>query len=261
MIPKVIHYCWFGGNELPELSKKCISSWKKFFPDYEIKEWNENNFNLLCCDYVKEAYEEKKWAFVSDYARFWILYNYGGIYFDTDVEVINDMTSIISQGSFMGCETIGKCAPGLGLGAEKGLTIYKDILDYYNNIHFRREDGKLFTVVDYTTTILSKHGWKGSDKVTSLNGINIYPPEYFCPYSYSTGKWNITENTVSIHHYAATWHTWLDDIILKIERCDKDRNSVEFRTRRVLSFPFRVIHKVKKLGIKKTIKFIEAKYK
>ena len=104
MIPRIIHYCWFGGNQLPELAQKCIESWKKYFPDYEIKEWNESNFDLNCCDYVKEAYTAKKWAFVSDYARFWILYNYGGLYFDTDVEVIRDMSEIVNRGAFMGCE-------------------------------------------------------------------------------------------------------------------------------------------------------------
>ena len=112
MIPKVVHYCWFGGNQLPDDAKKCIESWRKFFPEYEIKEWNERNFDFNCCDYVKEAYAAQKWAFVSDYARFWILYHEGGLYFDTDVEVIKDMSDIIAKGAFMGCETDNKCAPG-----------------------------------------------------------------------------------------------------------------------------------------------------
>ena len=144
MIPKVVHYCWFGGNQLPDDAKKCIESWRKFFPEYEIKEWNECNFDVNCCDYVKEAYAAKKWAFVSDYARFWILYHEGGLYFDTDVEVIKDMSDIIAKGAFMGCETDNKCAPGLGLGANPGLGLganpglglYKEILDYYEKIHF-----------------------------------------------------------------------------------------------------------------------------
>ena len=118
MIPKVVHYCWFGGNQLPDDAKKCIESWRKFFPEYEIKEWNECNFDVNCCDYVKEAYAAKKWAFVSDYARFWILYHEGGLYFDTDVEVIKDMSDIIAKGAFMGCETDNKCAPGGGGGVQ-----------------------------------------------------------------------------------------------------------------------------------------------
>lgn len=104
MIPKIIHYCWFGGKPLPVDAKRYIETWKKHFPDYEIKEWNENNFDINCCDYVKEAYEKKKWAFVSDYARFAILYRYGGVYFDTDVEVLKPMSTIIAKGPFMGLE-------------------------------------------------------------------------------------------------------------------------------------------------------------
>lgn len=103
-IPKVIHYCWFGGNPLPSLAEKCIASWRKYLPDYEIKRWDESNFDVNIIPYTKQAYEAKKYAFVSDYARFWILYNYGGLYFDTDVEVIRSMDDIIAAGPFMGCE-------------------------------------------------------------------------------------------------------------------------------------------------------------
>ena len=131
MIPKVIHYCWFGRNPLPPLALKCIESWKKFFPDYEIKEWNEDNFDINIIPYTKEAYEAKKYAFVSDYARFWILYQYGGVYFDTDVEVIKDMRPLVVCGNFMGKEIgalmktkngneVACVNPGLGLAASKG---------------------------------------------------------------------------------------------------------------------------------------------
>lgn len=104
MIPKIIHYCWFGGNPLPELAVKCIESWKKYCPDYEIKRWDESNFDLKCCDYVKEAYQAKKWAFVSDYVRFKVLYDEGGLYFDTDVELIKPIDDILARGPFMGVE-------------------------------------------------------------------------------------------------------------------------------------------------------------
>ena len=126
MIPKIIHYCWFGRNPLPELALKCIASWKKYMPDYEIKEWNEDNFDVNIIPYTAEAYAQKKYAFVSDYARFWILYRYGGIYFDTDVEVIRPIDDIIARGNFMGFETDpnpkkgdaseGRVAPGRGPG-------------------------------------------------------------------------------------------------------------------------------------------------
>lgn len=207
MIPKVVHYCWFGGNQLPDDAKKCIESWKKFFPEYEIKEWNERNFDVNCCDYVKEAYAAKKWAFVSDYARFWILYHEGGLYFDTDVEVIKDMSNIIAQGAFMGCETDDKCNPGLGLGANPGLGLYKEILDYYEKIHFLIEGNTTETVVTHTSKILKSHGWVGNGEIEQIEGVTIYPPEYFCPMDYKTGKLDITPNTRSIHWYTASWQS------------------------------------------------------
>ena len=259
-IPKVIHYCWFGGSSLPEFAQKCIASWKKYLPDYEIKQWNESNFNLECCDYVKEAYEAKKWAFVSDYARFWILYNYGGLYFDTDVEVIKDMSDIIARGAFMGCETVDKCAPGLGLGVNPGLGLYAEILAFYNNMHFTTEVGHIPTVVEYTTSILEKHGWVGSNTISVVDGVTIYPPEFFCPYNFATGEMNITENTVSIHHYAATWHNLLDKMITAIERCDKQKHPFSFKIRRLVSLPLRVINKIKKIGFENTIKALKMRF-
>ena len=259
MIPKVIHYCWFGGNPLPDLAKQCIASWKKYLPDYEIKEWNEGNFDLNCCNYVKEAYESKKWAFVSDYARFWILYNYGGLYFDTDVEVIKDMSDIIARGAFMGCEAVDKCAPGLGLGANPGLGLYQEILEFYNHIHFTTDSDRIPTVVDYTTSILEKHGWMGTNEISEVEGITIYPPEYFCPYSFITGKLNITNHSVSIHHYAATWFSLLDKTIANIERCDKKKHPCIYSLRRSISLPLRAINKLRKIGIYKTLQ--EAKNK
>ena len=118
MIPKIIHYCWFGRNPLPPLALECIASWRKFLPDYEIKEWNEDNFDVNSIPYTAEAYRQKKYAYVSDYARFCILYQYGGIYFDTDVEVIKPLNDIIAKGNFMGFEqdpdgenTPGRYAP------------------------------------------------------------------------------------------------------------------------------------------------------
>uniref|UniRef100_UPI004027572F glycosyltransferase n=1 Tax=Segatella hominis TaxID=2518605 RepID=UPI004027572F len=139
MIPKIIHYCWFGLGPLPELAQKCIASWKKYLPDYEIKEWNEDNFDVNIIPYTAEAYQAKKYAFVSDYARFWILYKYGGIYFDTDVEVIRPIDDIVERGNFMGFETGPKLQlkedaseasvnPGLGMGVAPGLGLIKKML-------------------------------------------------------------------------------------------------------------------------------------
>ena len=208
-IPKKIHYCWFGGNPLPESALKCIESWKKYCPDYEIIEWNESNFDVNCCAYTKEAYEAKKWAFVSDYARFWILYHEGGVYFDTDVEVIRPINEIINKGSFMGCEKLGRCAPGLGIGCSSDLSIYKEIIDFYQTRHFLKPNGELdlTTVVDYTTDILKKHGWIPSAEIQNVAGITIYTPEYFSPKEYETGKIRITKNTYTIHHFDASWRS------------------------------------------------------
>ena len=189
MIPKIIHYCWLGGNPLPEDAQKCIASWKKYLPGYEIKEWNESNFDVNCCPYVREAYQAKKYAFVSDYARFEVLYREGGLYFDTDVEVIRNMDHIV--------------APGLGLGVAPGLGLLHELLEFYQaKEHFSVEDG---TVVDYTTALLRKHGLVEEHRLQQVAGVTIYPVDYFCPMDSTTGIITLTDNTVSIHHYSCSW--------------------------------------------------------
>lgn len=228
MIPKVIHYCWFGRNPLPPLAVKCIESWKKYFPDYEIKEWNESNFDVNIIPYTQEAYEMKKYAFVSDYARFWILYHYGGLYFDTDVEVIKPMDDIIARGPFMGCETdadkLGATAPavapGLGLGVNPGLGLYGELLQLYAGLHFIKENGRLNlkTVVNYTTELLCSHDLKNTTEIQETAGVWVYPKEYFCPIDYVTKKRIITDKTYSIHHYAASWVTPWQALKDKIKR-------------------------------------------
>lgn len=221
MIPKVIHYCWFGHSPLPRLAKKCIKSWKKYLPDYEIREWNESNFDIDIVPYTREAYDAKKYAFVSDYARFWILYHYGGIYFDTDVEVIKSMNDVIARGSFMGCERNGSNTniaqdalsfdimvnPGLGLAASPGLSLYKAILDFYSNIQFINKDSTLnqSTVVEYVTGILKEYGLRNISEIQYVAGVHIYPKEYFSPFDFSTYHPIITPNTYAIHWFAGSW--------------------------------------------------------
>lgn len=214
-IPKVIHYCWFGGKPLPQSAKKCIESWKRFLPDYKIKEWNESNFDINAIPYIQEAYEANKYAFVSDYARFKILYDQGGLYFDTDVEVIRPLDDIIERGPFMGCEQDASGAttiavnPGLGLGVSPGLGLYKEMLDLYATLHFKNANGTLNqkTVVQYTTELLSKHGISQKKDIQSVAGVWIYPKEYFNPIEMTGRRLVITPNTRSIHHYAATWQS------------------------------------------------------
>lgn len=207
MIPKTIHYCWFGNNPLPASAKKCIASWKKHFPGYEIKQWDESNFDVECIPYVRRAYNLKKYAFVSDYARFVILYQHGGIYFDTDVEVVRDMDDILSRGGFMGMENL-MVNPGLGMAVEANNPIIKDIIDYYSTLHFADEDGNMLhegTVVKHTTKILERHGYQQNGKQQNIGGLWIYPNDWFNPLEDATGRLNMTENTRSIHWFAKTW--------------------------------------------------------
>lgn len=265
MIPKVIHYCWFGRNPLPESAVLCINSWEKYFPDYEIKQWNEDNYNIEKIPYIKEAYEHKKYAFVSDYARFDILYHEGGIYFDTDVEVIKKMDDIISLGNFMGCEATlsgvnNQINPGLGLAAKAGLGIYKEMLDFYEKKHFVKEDGTLDleTIVTYTSNVLEMHGYDNKKKnIQTIEGITIYPEEYFCPMNYHTGELKITHNTRSIHHYSMTW---MNSQMRKEKELEQRLNRkcgrhIAGKIVWLYGLPNRIITKIKKKGIAGTIKF------
>lgn len=210
MIPKIIHYCWFGGKPLPGKVRKCIASWAKYFPGYEIRQWNESNFDVDAIPYTSEAYRHKKYAFVSDYARFYILYHHGGLYFDTDVEVIRPMDDILAHGAFMGIEhTLSGTGvnPGLGMAAEPQMTLYKEVVDHYAALHFINENGwqTLTTVVKHTTDVLSRSGFIPENRMQQIAGIRIYPNDWFNPLDDATGRLTITENTRSIHHYAKTW--------------------------------------------------------
>ncbi len=214
MIPKVIHYCWFGYSPLSDTMRKCIATWRHFFPDYKIKEWNERNFDVNIISYTQEAYKARKYAFVSDVARFWILYHEGGIYFDTDVEIVASFDDIIAHGAFMGVESLcqaGKLPavnPGLGLGAEKGNPFLKSIFDHYKTLSFYSATGEKNpgTVVTHTTYVLSRqYGLQSSNAIQRLDGLTIYPMDYFCPFDDLTGVLKMTENTHSIHWFAKTW--------------------------------------------------------
>ena len=227
MIPKIIHYCWFGRNPLPESALKCIESWKKYLPDYEIKEWNEDNFDVNIIPYTAEAYKLKKYAFVSDYARFWILYKYGGLYFDTDVEVIKPMDDIIARGSFMGLEkedlSVEKrnlINSGLGLGMRKGEIVLLDILKSYEKDHFVSWTGKMTQTVVYRVSqiVLPEYFPTDIEEPYSIKGVTIYPTDYFCPFESYSNNLEITENSRTIHHYHASWTNKKIGTINRIKR-------------------------------------------
>lgn len=218
MIPKVIHYCWFGGKNLPRSAERCIESWRKFLPDYKIRRWDESNFPIDEIEYTAQAYKDRKYAFVSDYARFKILYEYGGLYFDTDVEIIRNMDDIVAAGPFMGCEGSFRegqspmrlaVATGLGLGAEPGMELYSKLIELYKKLEYVRPNGKAApdTVVTHVTRLLVEEGLENSAEPQRVGGVTVYPVDYFCPISVGTGKLIITQNTRSIHHYDQTWQS------------------------------------------------------
>ena len=206
-IPKIIHYCWFGGNPIPEKDQACIESWKKFCPDYTIMEWNESNYDISKNRYMKEAYDAKKWGFVPDYARLDIVYTNGGIYLDTDVEIIRNLDSLLADDAFMGFEDGKFVALGLGFGATKGNEHIKKMRNVYGGVSFINPDGSFNTLPSphYTTDYLSDKGLKQNNTFQKIEGIAIYPKEYFCPRDYYTGAMSLTENSYTIHHYNASW--------------------------------------------------------
>ncbi len=212
---KTIHYCWFGGAEKSDTIKMCIESWKKFCPDFEIKEWNESNFDVHCCKYVEEAYNSKKWAFVSDYCRFYVLYNYGGIYLDTDVELIKPIDDLPS--TFVGFERDSCVASGLIRGADAGDELCKAVMESYENDSFIKADGgyNVLTVCDRETGMLKERGLKLDGSLQIVGGTTVYPTEYFNPKGGDYGKETITENTRAIHHYLASWKSPLDRLIMQ----------------------------------------------
>lgn len=205
-IPKKIHYCWFGGKEKPKTIQNCINSWKKVLPDYEIIEWNESNFNIECNEFVRQAYESNKYAFVSDYARLYALYNQGGIYLDTDVEVIKSLDIFLNESSFWGYEEKNRIATST-FGCEKGNKLISSFMEYYEKSKFILEDGSynVVTNVDILTNMLKDIGMKLDGKYEKLDEITIYPQEYFSPYDYINCIDKRNENTYTIHYFYKSW--------------------------------------------------------
>lgn len=222
MIPKIIHYCWFGKKELPKEVKRCIESWKKHLPDYKIIEWNEENFDVNKVNWTREAYQHKKYAFVSDYVRLEVLYNYGGIYFDTDIEVVKNIDKFLNCSTLLGFEGEDNAIATGMIGTSKGVEWIKDILDIYKGKNFVKDDGSLDcgVNVDLITDIITKNfNIKLNNKSQKLpEGINIYSREFFSPKEFGTGRINLTNNTYIIHHFNASWHSKEEKLYWKIKR-------------------------------------------
>lgn len=230
MIPKKIHYCWFGKNQLPKLAQECIESWKKYCPDYEIIQWNENNYDVNKFIYMKEAYEAKKWAFVSDCARLDIIYNYGGIYIDIDVELLTNLDNLLNNSCFLATEENGIINTGIGFGAEKCNNIIKLLLNEYQNLHFKISD-KLFDTIPCpkrNTHALLPKGLKTVNAIQKIENAIIFPPEYFCPYNYNTKQMHITKNTIAIHHFNGSWISNEDKKAKKeLDEYKKNHNAIQ----------------------------------
>lgn len=203
MIPKKIHYCWFGGGEKPKLAQKCIASWKKYCPDYEIIEWNENNFDVNSNPYTKMCYEQKRFAFLSDYLRLVIIYEQGGLYFDTDVELVKSFDDLLGNSAFFGFETPEYVNTGEGFGAEAGHPVVAQMLKEYEPLH----DG-LHGIIGcprLNTEALLHFGLVRDGSMQKLENAVVYPADFFNPYDDPTGILTRTPNTYSIHWYGKSW--------------------------------------------------------
>lgn len=206
-IPKIIHYIWFGGKPLPSSALRFIDSWKKYFPEFEIKRWDENNFDVRSNPYTARSYDAGLYAFVSDYARYEILYREGGIYFDTDVEVIKDFNDILERGPFLGIEKDGdivSVAPGLCMGAFPGMDFYREMIHFYKSLDSDKTELRGYLVSETTARLIEK-GFLPDDREQTVAGITIYPNRFFNPLDDFTGRLNLTPDTRSIHYYAKTW--------------------------------------------------------
>ena len=260
MIPKVIHYCWFGRNPIPDDAAKCIASWKKYCPDYTIIEWNEDNYNINKNKYMSDAYKEKKWAFVSDYVRIDVVYEYGGIYLDTDVELLKPLDKFLDCELFCGWEERNPLLDemhisyensvsfGLGFGAIAKNKVLKRILDIYENTSFYNEDGSLNLLASphYQTEALIESGLDVSARTRqSFRGIEVYQEDYFSPKSQLTGEITLTDNTVSIHHFSMSWTDKKDNYYVRLQW--KLTKILGYKIARIVIKVLSLPYKIKKL--------------
>lgn len=239
-IPKIIHYCWFGNNEKPKSVLKCIDSWKKYCPDYEIREWNESNLDVGMNLYTKQAYDNKAWGFVPDFLRLWIIYTYGGVYLDTDVQMVRCFDPLLENAGFAGFENDENISLGLGFGAEAGNDLIAELLKVYDNLQFINEDGSQNRTPSpqYSTKVMKEYGFADNDgTIQKINNFACYPPEYLCPRSFTTGILHLTERTFSIHQFDASWYS-------EEEQAQKLKYWRDARRDYLIHWPNRVLRKI-----------------
>lgn len=240
-IPKVIHYCWFSGNSKGERELRCIESWKKYCPDYEIIEWNEDNYDIHKSRFMEQAYERKKWAFVSDYARLDIIYTQGGIYLDTDVEIIRTLDTLLDREMYAGFEEVaGKKSInlGLGFGAVCGHVYLKEMMDIYDAMDFPQNDNDLPQIACpiIQTEVLMRHGLIPDGQRQTLEKCEIFSPTYFSPKNFHSGKLIVTPETYSIHHYGMSWFT-KEHAAMRQKEWEMNRKYKSKKVVKLLMFP------------------------
>lgn len=228
MIPKTIHYCWFGKKDLPPEAKRCIASWKKICPDYDIIRWDENNFDVNQNPFIKAAYETKKWAFVSDYARLKVVYDNGGIYLDTDVELRKNLDSLREHGCYIGIQQNEfLCTTGLGFGATKSNPVVLKMLESYDDLTFSESHTLELSCPRLNNAVIRSYGLVSNTEITDLPEVTVYPPQYFDPYG---GKNLLCDETYSIHHYAASWTSEKNQFKRKIARWIGQDNIISIKS-------------------------------
>jgi len=206
-IPKKIHYIWFGGSEIPEKNREWMESWKKYCPDYEIIRWDENNYDVTKHPYMRDAYKEKKYAFATDYARLDIIYEHGGIYLDTDVEVLANLDKLLFDEAYIGFSSAELVSNGLGFGAVKGFGILKEMLSLYDHLSFYSQDGTLDLTAHMFVQmkVFERHGLISNNSLQIIEGMRIYPTDVFAPLDDLCNPIAFSKNTLTIHHYIRSW--------------------------------------------------------
>ena len=208
MIPRTIHYCWFGRGEMPQLAKGCIASWHKYMPNWDYKLWNEDNFDVDSIPYVKEAYEAQRYAFVTDYVRLFALKTEGGVYMDTDVEILKPLDDLLHLNAFTGYEGSKHKSPVTGLMASEADGEWvSEQLAVYDGLHFFSKDGTMDTTTNTQriTAIMKANGFVCDGRLGQYKDLTVFPSEYFCPHQ-TTGEYLLTDNTYCNHHFMGSWN-------------------------------------------------------